>query len=219
MKCPSCGADIAPGDARCSHCGSHPPAAARTTRASVFARVKASEAYQQRNSPERLARLPNVAGIQKAFMIVFFAFFIGSSGFMAVMALAMAGAGGWFGSQAGGVLGVAFMLAPLFMTIVPIGFVVLGVMMFRKTKQKMDSLEHDPVNALPVVVVDKRTEVSGGGNSSASTSYFITCEGEDGDRQEYQVWDGKLYGRLTADDAGILYLRAGYGLDFDRVAT
>lgn len=42
---------------------------------------------------------------------------------------------------------------------------------------------------------------------------------EFGDRQEYRFWDGSLYGRIAADDGGILFVRAGYGLDFDRVAV
>jgi hypothetical protein len=99
-------------------------------------------------------------------------------------------------------------------------FVVLGIFLWRKTRKKMDSIESDPVQAIPVIVVDKRTQVSGGsGDSSASTYYFVTCESEDGDRQEYQLWDGSLYGRIAADDGGILFVLAGYGLDFDRVAV
>jgi len=138
---------------------------------------------------------------------------------MTVVMLGMAGVFGIAGFRAGGGLGSAVSLAPLLMAVFPLGFVVLGVFLMRHFKTKVHALENDPVESLAVVVVDKRTEVSGGGsNSSASTSYFITCEAEDGERREYQVWDGKLYGRLTAEDAGVLYIRAGYGLDFDRVA-
>jgi len=45
----------------------------------------------------------------------------------------------------------------------------------------------------------------------------VTCETEDGSRDEYQVWDGKMYGKVSAGDAGSLFLRSNYGLDFDRV--
>jgi hypothetical protein len=70
-----------------------------------------------------------------------------------------------------------------------------------------------------VIVTGKRNHVSGGGqNSSARTTYFVTCEREDGTRQEYQVWDGNMFGRMSDDDAGVLFTKQEYGLDFDRVA-
>ena len=106
-----------------------------------------------------------------------------------------------YGCAVGGLF-AAFSLGPLLMSIVPIGFVVIGVVLFKKMKKKMDSLEDGPVDTVPAVIIDKRTLVtSGSGNSSSHTSYFITCEAEDGERKEYQVWDGNMYGRLTADDA------------------
>jgi len=202
---------------QCGHCGSHLPLAASPSQAAIFARIKASDTYAQRNSPERIAQLPKVGELQKVILHVFFVVFICGSGFMAVMMLGMAGVFGLFGIRSAGGLGAAFSLAPLCMAGVPVGFVILGVFILRHQRKKMHSLENDPVDATPVVIVDKRTEVTGGGNSSARTSYFVTCETEEGGRQEYQVWDGNLYGRLAADDAGILFMRAGYGLDFDRV--
>jgi hypothetical protein len=220
MKCPSCGADISPAEVQCSHCGSHLPSTSSSSKTAVFARIKASAQYADRNSPERIARLPNASAMQKVFLHVFFVIFVGISASMAVFLLGMAGVVGIFGFRAQGGMAAAFSLGPLLMACVPIGFVVFGVVMFRHLKKKMNSLEHDPVEALPAIVIGKRTQVSGGsGDSSSHTSYFITCEAEDGSRQEYQVWDGKLYGKLTADDAGIIFVRAGYGLDFDRVAT
>ena len=186
----------------------------------MFARIKASREYENRNSPERLATLPKIGNLQKVFLLGFFVVFIGGSGFMALVMLGMAGVVGLFGFQAEGGLFAVFSLAPLLMSIVPIGFVVLGILFFKKMKKKMDSMEDGPVDAVPAVIIDKRTLVSrGSGNSSSHTTYFITCESEDGERKEYQIWDGNMYGRLTADDAGILYVRSGYGLDFDRVAA
>lgn len=218
MKCPSCGADISPAEVQCSHCGSHVPANAHPSKAAVFARIKASDEYESRYSLQRLARLPNVAGLQKAFFSIFMLFFIGSSGLMAVIMLGMAGAFGLFGFRVNGGWGASFSLVPLLMAVVPICFVIFGVLLLRHLQQKWNSMEKAPVEALPVIVIGKRMEVSGGGDRMSRTAYFITCETEDGGRQEYQVWDGKLYGRLTADDAGIVFVRAGYGLDFDRVA-
>jgi hypothetical protein len=92
--------------------------------------------------------------------------------------------------------------------------------MFRMAKGKMDKFESDPARAVPVIVIDKRTDVWGGhGDNSAKTNYFVTCETEDGAREEYQLWDGAMYGKMSSGDAGILFLRSNYGLDFDRVVV
>jgi hypothetical protein len=219
MKCRSCGADNTPDATTCSYCGSRFPLTAEPEKQALFARIRSSAEYAGRDSPGRHARLPKVGAMQKAFLIVFFVMFIGGSGVMCVIAVGMAGIFGAFGARAGGGFGAPLALAPLLFAVVPLGFVVLGIFLCQKMWKKMASVERDPVQAIPVVVVDKRTQVTGGGgNSSASTHYFVTCENEDGSRQEYQVWDGRLYGRMATDDAGILFVRAGYGLDFDRVA-
>jgi hypothetical protein len=210
MKCPSCGADNAPAAANCNYCGSHLPLTGSLANSAVFARIKSSTAFAARNSPERHARLPNVGSLQKVFLFVFFAIFVGGA---AVMSIFMCGMGGLF---AGG--GGAMALMPVIMAVVPLGMAAFGVFMFLAIRKRMSSIENDPVQPTAVIVVDKRTHVSGGsGDSSASTHYFVTCELEDGSRQEYQVWDGSLYGRMAANDGGILFLRGGYGLDFDRV--
>ncbi len=218
MKCSSCGADNAPDAVTCNYCGSHLPLTSSGERSAIFARIKSSAAYAACNSPQRHARLPKVGGLQKAFLFVFFAIFIGGAGMMTIFMLGMAGVFGVFGAHGGGGMGAAFSLIPILMAIVPLGFVAVGIFMFVMMRKKMNAVENDPVQPLPVIVVDKRTHVSGGsGNHSASTHYFVTCELENGSREEYQVWDGSLYGRMSADDGGILFLRAGYGLDFDRV--
>jgi len=220
MKCKSCGADNPAEAVACAYCSTHLPMSASTEKAAIFARIKSSDEYGQRDSPERQSRLPNYGAMQKTFLLVFFAMFIGGGGLMFVILLGMAGIFGFFGFEFGGGLGPAFSLAPLCMAVVPLGFVALGVFLFLKTRKKMNSIENDPVQAIAVIVVDKRTHVSGGsGDSSASTSYFLTCEDEDGERKEYQMWDGQMYGRISADDGGVLFVRAGYGLDFDRVAV
>jgi hypothetical protein len=219
MKCPSCGADNPPQAVACGYCNSQLPATSDANREVVFARVRSSAEFAGKDAPERHARLPKYSGFQKAFVIVFFALFISMSGGMCVFGLFFAGAFGFIGSQAGGAFGTALGVLPiLLLLVVSAGFVAFGVFLWRTIHQKMNAIEQSPVEALPVIVIDKRTHVSGGsGDSSATTSYFATCEREDGSREEYQLWDGKLYGRLSAEDAGILYTRAGYGLDFDRV--
>lgn len=225
MKCPGCGADIAANAAECSFCGSTQRSAETkdgtdASKAAIFAKVKSSPEYEQRQSDDRVARLPRITGVHKAIGLLFPILFIGVSGFIAVMALGMSGLFGIIGFKVGGAGGTAMSIIPAVFSILPMGFVVLGFFLLLQRKKKLASFEDDPLAATPVLVVDKRTHVWGGhGDSSAQTHYFVTCEAEDGNREEYQVWDGKMYGGMSAGDAGILFARAGYGLDFDRVAV
>lgn len=219
MRCPSCGAANPASADACAYCGSHLPATEDVRRETIFARVRSSAEFAAKDSPERHARLPKYNAFHKAFVIVFFVAFIGMSGGMCVVGLVMSGAFGLMGSRVGGGLGTTLGVLPLLLFMaVAAGFVAFGIFLWRTIHKKMTAIEQSPVEPLPVIVVDKRTHVSGGsGDSSASTHYFATCEREDGSRDEYQLWDGNLYGRLSAGDAGILFTRAGYGLDFDRV--
>lgn len=219
MKCLSCGADISADASICGYCNSSVPSSDQREHETIFARLRASDAFAAGSTPERLARLPKLGAIQKTFMTVFFVIFIGGAAFMSIAALSMAGVIGIFGGRAGGGAGATFSIIPLLFAFVPLGFIAIGVLMFRAARKKMNKFESDPALAIPVIVVDKRTEVWGGsGDSSAKTNYYVTCETEDGSRKEYQVWDGAMYGKTSTDDAGILFVRSGYGLDFDRVA-
>jgi len=216
MKCPYCGADVFSTDETCQHCGSAvtrdlPPVASETD-GDVFERIKRSPAYAERDSPERLARVPKIGPTALVFPIVFFIFFIGFGGFMAVMALAMSGLMVGFGGRAAGVG-----MVPALMSLVPIGFVVLGVFMMRGAIKKYRRISQAPIESQAAVVAGKRTAVSGGGrNSSASTSYYATFEFEDGTRTEFGVQED-LYSQLAERDAGILFHRAEYAADFERV--
>jgi amino acid transporter len=220
MRCPNCGGDNLPGAATCQFCGSHLPAPASSSdRRAALGRVKSSPQYAKSNLPERHAKLPTFHPVHKAFAVVFPLVFVGVALFIFVMMLGMGGIFGAVGFGAGGRAGGLFGVIPLCMAIVPLGMAALGVFMFVTMRKKMQTIETSPVVALPVIVADKRTEVSGGsGDSSATTRYYVTCETEDGERKEYPVWDGNLYGRMAPGDAGIVYLRADHALDFDRVS-
>ena len=73
-----------------------------------------------------------------------------------------------------------------------------------------------PVETLNAVVVAKRTQVSGGGsNTMASTTYYITFEYEDGQRQEFRVKAGH-YGITAEGDRGVLTRQGTRILSFER---
>ena len=218
MKCSGCGAENLAAAAVCEFCGSALPTAVDEQPHAAFDRVKASGAYAARNSPQRLARLPNYTAVHKVATYGFFFAFIGVGLFIFLMMLGVAGIFGVVGGSVSRGPGAAFSLVPLCMAVVPLLLVALGVWAFWKTSSKMRTQERAPVESWAVVVVDKRSHVSGGGhNSGASTAYYVTCETDDGQRREYQIWDGGVYGKIAAGDAGVLFVRAGCALDFDRV--
>lgn len=202
MQCQSCGATVPPDAFRCEYCGSHIASATGRLGPDVFAWIRRSRQYQYRDSPERIARLPKVGVLQQLPIAIFFFIFCGVA---LSMTVGMCGMG-------------RLARPPMMMGIVPLGMFVIAVFMAISLFHKMNVMNNGPLRTLPAVVVGKRTDVTGGGkNGSAQTTYHATFETEDGRRQEYQLWDGQMYGRLSDDDAGVLFLRDRYAVDFDRV--
>ncbi|WP_199195091.1 MULTISPECIES: DUF2500 family protein [Pirellulaceae] len=212
MKCPSCGASLPEDSLKCEFCGSVTSTPSQLHDQDIFRRVKESSPYRQRNDPQRIERLPKPGVGSKIFLGVFFTVFCGICLMGVIMTLVMSGVIGSMRGVSG------FALIPFCMGVVPLGMLGLGVYLAITQFKKMQSLETGELTTQPVIVVGKRTMVSGGsGDSSATTSYFVTFETEDGARREHQVWDGSLYGRISEEDAGVLFLREQYALDFDRV--
>ncbi len=212
MKCPSCGASLPEDSLTCEFCGSVTATPSQHHDQDTFRRIKESAQYRQRNDPQRIERLPKPGLGSKIFLGVFFTIFCAICLAGVIMTVVMSG----FVGSMQGFRGLA--IIPFCMGIVPLGMLCLGVYLAITQFQKMQSLESGELTAQPVIVVGKRIMVSGGGeDSSATTIYFVTFESEDGERREHQVWDGSLYGRISEEDAGVLFLREQYALDFDRV--
>jgi len=75
---------------------------------------------------------------------------------------------------------------------------------------------NSPVETYNAVVVAKRTNVSGGGsNTSASTSYHVTFQLDDGSRLELRVRHSD-YGALAEGDVGVLTRQGTRFLGFER---
>lgn len=99
----------------------------------------------------------------------------------------------------------------------PALFVLIGVGVAVGSVVKGVRFAKAPLRRTPAVIVDERTEVSGGGkNSSASTSYYATLEFKGGRRKEYGVLH-RLAGELAPGDAGLAYLKGDVLVDFRRV--
>jgi len=219
MKCECCGAEISPGKGKCDYCGAGIQSSGCPSRQLLFAHIRQSPEYQRRDSPQRRAALPNYSGMAQMAPIVFLGVFIAIAVVMEFITLGMAGVLGavGFGLHPGA---GAIAVIPLMMSVVPLGFVVLGGFLIRQTLAKARAYQDAPLLAEPAVLVGKRTQISGGSNNhSASTTYYLTAESADGTRQEYTLLAPDLYGRIAEGDAGILFTRASYALDFDRVSV
>ncbi len=218
MKCESCGADVPAGAAQCDYCGSavawsaaQPAAAPRSSsRPEVFEAIKRSQAYLRRTAPERLAALPKVGTLEMAIPAVFLGVFILVS---LVIMIGMLSVGGLVGHAGGpGII-------PMCMAVVPLGFIVIGALSLVSVVKRAGNFSAAPVLARPAIVAGKRTQVSGGGHdSSASTSYYLTFEMEDGSRVEYAVMKPALFSEVAESDAGVLFSRLDTAVAFDRVA-
>lgn len=108
---------------------------------------------------------------------------------------------------------VVFVLVAGFIAFMIIGSIVNGV-------AEWSSNNAAPQHRFPARVVTKRTHVSGGsGNSSASTSYYITFERlSDNARQEFKV-KAADYSALADDDHGELAHQGTRFQGFKRTPT
>jgi hypothetical protein len=66
------------------------------------------------------------------------------------------------------------------------------------------------------VIVAKRQDVSGGKETSTSTSYYLTFEFTDGSREEFGV-TGEEYGLLAEGDRGMLQSQGTWYKGFNRL--
>lgn len=112
----------------------------------------------------------------------------------------------------------------LFQIIFPVIFLaVLGVFIFTGIKGLKEWMHNNRQQVFndPVMVIDKRTHIWGGHHSGthhtgAHTSYYITFEFENGDRQEFMV-SGRVYGQTVPGDTGTLTWQGTRFHDFQRV--
>ncbi len=103
------------------------------------------------------------------------------------------------------------------MALVPAAFVVFGLVLLVKSLNKATRYSSALMLREPSVILDERTQVSGGGeNRSARTSYFATLQFPNGERDEYAV-DGRTAGTVTKGDVGVAYLKSDVLVDFQRV--
>ncbi len=114
-------------------------------------------------------------------------------------------------------IGFAAMMGPL--ALFPLAFIGVGVAISIWGLTKYLAFKNAPMERYLAVVVGERQHVSGGGhNSSSSTSYHVTIELEDGEREEYRT-SGKILGRVSPGDIGVAHVKGGHLLGFARAVV
>lgn len=134
-------------------------------------------------------------GCGTVFAVVFFAAFIGV-GLLIFTGMSRVGAPGVF-------------------LLVPLGFVVIGVLAGGGVLRRIGGFARAPLRREPALVVGERRDVARDDDSS-STSYFVTLEFPDGARRELQT-HGPAAGAVSAGDLGVAYLKGDFLLDFQRL--
>ncbi|MEK3979940.1 DUF2500 domain-containing protein [Psychrobacillus sp. FSL K6-2836] len=105
---------------------------------------------------------------------------------------------------------------PIFFVIVFL--LILGLIIFAIIQglTQWSKNNNSPKLSVPAQVVTKRSKTSGGsGDSSASTSYYVTFQFDSGDRLELRL-NGTDYGMLAEDDLGILTFQGTRYHSFER---
>jgi len=201
VKCVHCGASVAAGSGRfCSHCGLALPDAPRITadeyrtHADRYRAVASHPRY-----PDAMARTPRVSSkIPETLMLVLMlAFGVGGVSFII-----------------GEILGSS--RQPRELVILPAMFGVAWVGAIGQRLFDIWRFVRAPMVRVIAVIVDERTEVSGGGeNSSASTTYYATLQLEAGRRVELTT-EGNVAGMISRGDIGVAYTKGGQLITFDR---
>lgn len=93
--------------------------------------------------------------------------------------------------------------------------VVVLVVVISRANQRRRADANAPRLQSPAVVVDKRTELRGGGETSNTQTYYVTFEFPDGNRYELQL-DGPQSGMLTQGDRGVLVWQGSQFVGFAR---
>ncbi|PQO28720.1 DUF2500 family protein [Blastopirellula marina] len=207
MKCPSCGASFPKNDSVCEYCGtlrpaepvSHPP-----SKADIFRRIRESPQFAEKNQALHLQKNAQADPVPSVVIGLLLLFGCITAFVMAVI-----------------LLNGLSDLGPLSVGMFVVVFVFALTQFF-----KAFEVCAGPVKCFPVIVIGKRSKA--GGAYRASMSYFITLEFEDGQREEFPIYAESLYGRISVEDAGILFLRghdeveaaflrSRYVADFERV--
>lgn len=202
VRCPVCHAPIPfPRPAACAYCGTALPSDDGERPAAPEADLTEARLAAVRHSPEfphLLTHTPAAGGLSAGVIVVvcFGVVFVGACIVMATFAASF---------------------APLPFVLMPLAMGLFAVVAFATAVRKGMRRVRAPWKRVPAVVIDERTAMSGGGESSSvRTTYYALLELEDGQRLEVET-PAAVAGKIAAGDAGVAYLRGDYLADFRRV--
>ena len=113
-----------------------------------------------------------------------------------------------------GVLTVAFANLAGAMALIPAGMLVFGLVMLIKQMKYAGDVSAAPLERAPVLVVGKRSKLTGGEN--ATTRYFVTIQDEQGQRRELKAPE-EVVGHVGQGDLGLAYVKHDLLVEFARV--
>ena len=203
-KCPNCSAIAKQLDERfCGFCGTEMPRVGAAAPLSpprfgnLAARFIAVAGHPQR--AEIMRRKPadgwitNTLALRAVFGVVF----------------------GGIGLSVGLPFAATIILAPF--ALIPLLFTAIGGWVLYDALRRRTRFMNARLLRVPALVVGERTKVTGGGrNSSATTTYFVTLQYDDGERHELRT-KGAVIGEVTDGDIGYAFVRDIYLLDFARL--
>ncbi|MFJ7859165.1 DUF2500 domain-containing protein [Peribacillus sp. NPDC097206] len=116
-----------------------------------------------------------------------------------------------------------FTAAPVFIGIIFVIILILFIVNVFNGLSQWKENEESPRLSVPAHVISKRTNVTRHNHfhdndvhsHSSSTTYFITCEFDSGDRTEFRI-SGKEFGLLAEGDIGTLTFQGTRFIDFSR---
>ena len=178
---------------------------------STYEDIRQSLAYEQCQSPERLAQLPTIrlgevlAGVLKAAIIGFL-----PASIAAAFAWTLTSSPG--SDSADTTLWIVAGALSLFGVLVT---TTVGITAFRRYSRFHDA----PVEATPAVLIGKHQKLTGTVQKryGPDISNHVTLELEDGERVEYELFQKDAFAYLREGDAGVAFTRMHYLLDFDEV--
>ncbi|TWT39341.1 DUF2500 family protein [Blastopirellula retiformator] len=199
MKCDSCSADVSLDSTQCEFCGTYvrrdveaPASTSAASRSEIFARIKDSPQFQDAVLGQSLDTPPVPASMfmQTGFLVIFCC----GAGFVTIMFATLAGA----------------------MWILPLGMLLIGLFGLYKSSSTAYTYATASAIAIPAIVAAKRVEMRGKNGTLAH--YYATFEYENGERDEFPIWEQELFGKLAEEDAGVLIRRSKVAAGFRRVA-